>query len=278
MSTSDLRPLTGSRRTPGPLSKVPEATAVFWVIKILTTGAGETASDFIGNSALPLAAALAVLTAAALVTGLVWQFRASRYVAPVYWLAVAMISVVGTMLSDGSRIALGITYLESTITFVIALIVVFTLWYRREGTLSIHSVYTRRREIFYWCAVVATFALGTSTGDWTAVSLNLGFLGAGLMFIGIILVPLVAHRLFGLNAVLAFWMAYITTRPLGASFADWMAVRRSDGGLGLGTGPVTLVLGVVILAFIGWLTWSGRDLTESLDVDLSESARTAREV
>jgi uncharacterized membrane-anchored protein len=273
MTTPDAQRAVKPERTKAFLSKVPEATAAFWVIKILTTGTGETASDFIGNSAIPLAAALVVVTAAALVTALVLQFKAERYVAPIYWFAIAMISVVGTMLSDGSRIALGISFLESTVSFVIALIVVFSLWYRRERTLSIHSIYTRRRELFYWAAVVATFALGTSAGDWTAVSLNLGFLGSGLMFIAVILVPFFAHRYLGLNAVLAFWMAYITTRPLGASFADWMAVGRSRGGLGWGTGPVTLVLSLIILAFVGWLTWTGQDLVESLDVDLD--ARTA---
>lgn len=265
MPQSVTQPTTARRHL---LSKVPEATAIFWVIKILTTGTGETASDFIGNSAIPVAAALVVLTVIALVTALVLQFKAERYVAPIYWSAVAMISVVGTMLSDGSRIALGISFLTSTISFVIALAVVFGAWYRSERTLSIHSIYTRRREVFYWCAVVATFALGTSAGDWTARSLNLGFLGSGFMFIGIILIPAIGHRWFGLSPILAFWMAYITTRPLGASFADWMAVSPRDGGLGWGTGPVTAVFGLVILTFIGYLSWTGRDLIESLDVEL----------
>jgi uncharacterized membrane-anchored protein len=264
MTTPDLRRATALGR----LSKVPEATAAFWVIKILTTGTGETASDFIGNSAIPVAAVLVVVTVVALVTALVLQFRAQRYVAPIYWAAIAMISVVGTMLSDGSRIALGISFFTSTLSFVIALVAVFVLWYRRERTLSIHSITTRRREIFYWCAVVATFALGTSAGDWTAMSLNLGFLGSGLMFIGIILVPFVAHRFFGLNAIVAFWAAYITTRPLGASFADWLAVEKSRGGLGFGTGPVTLVFSIVILVFVAWISWKGRDLVESLDVEV----------
>jgi uncharacterized membrane-anchored protein len=268
MPQSATAPATARRNL---LSKVPEATAIFWVIKILTTGTGETASDFIGNSAIPVAAALVVLTVVALVTALILQFKAGRYVAPIYWSAVAMISVVGTMLSDGSRIGLGISFLASTVGFVIALAVVFGAWYRSEQTLSIHSIYTRRREVFYWCAVIATFALGTSAGDWTARSLNLGFLGSGVMFIGIILIPAIAYRWFGLNAILAFWMAYITTRPLGASFADWMAVGHSDGGLGWGTGPVTLVFGLVILAFIGYLTWTGRDLVESLDVELNQT-------
>jgi uncharacterized membrane-anchored protein len=271
MTTPDLR-VNGPRVATTALSKVPEATAAFWVIKILTTGTGETASDFIGNSAVPVAAALVAVTVVALVTALVLQFRADRYVAPVYWAAIAMISVVGTMLSDGSRIALGISFLSSTVSFVIALVVVFSLWYRQEGTLSIHSIYTRPREIFYWCAVIATFALGTSAGDWTAMSLHLGFLGSGLMFVGIILVPLIAYRFLGLPAVPAFWIAYVTTRPLGASFADWMAVERDRGGLGWGTGPVTAVLAVVILAFVAWLSWTGRDAVESLDVDLSPEA------
>ena len=267
MTTPDVRrAATPVDKTPL-MSKVPEATAAFWVIKILTTGTGETASDFIGNAALPIAVALVALTAIALVTAVTLQFKADRYVAPIYWGAIAMISVVGTMLSDGSRIALGISFLESTVSFVIALVAVFTLWYRREHTLSIHSIYTRPRELFYWSAVVATFALGTSAGDWTAWSLNLGFLKSGIMFIGIILTPLIAYRFLGLNSVLAFWMAYITTRPLGASFADWLAVEKSKGGLGLGTGPVTLFFAVIILALVCWLTWSGRDAVESLDVE-----------
>jgi len=274
MTTPDARQAKTPQRTSPLLSKVPEATAVFWVIKILTTGTGETASDFIGNSPVPVAVALVAVTAIALITALVLQFRTDRYVAPIYWFAIAMISVVGTMLSDGSRIALGITFFASTISFVLTLIIVFTLWYRRERTLSIHSIYTRPREIFYWSAVIATFALGTSAGDWTAMSLNLGFLGSGLMFIAIILLPLAAHKILGMNPVLAFWAAYITTRPLGASFADWMAVEKDRGGLGWGTGPVTLVLSIVILAFIGWLTWTGRDLIESLDVDLDYEPET----
>ena len=252
----------------GLLSKVPEATAIFWLIKILTTGTGETASDFIGNSAVPVAVVLVLLTAVALVTAMVLQFKADRYVAPIYWAAIAMISVVGTMLSDGSRIALGISFLTSTVTFVVALIAVFVTWYRSEGTLSIHSIYTRRRETFYWCTVVATFALGTSAGDWTATSLNIGFRNSGFLFCGIILIPLIAHRFLGLNPVVAFWWAYITTRPLGASFADWMAVERDRGGLGWGTGPVTAVFGVLILALVGYLTWTRRDLVESLDVEV----------
>jgi uncharacterized membrane-anchored protein len=264
MPSSVTTPSTTTRHL---LSKVPEATAMFWLIKILTTGTGETASDFIGNSAVPVAVALVLLTGVALVTALVLQFKADRYVAPIYWAAIAMISVVGTMLSDGSRIALGISFFVSTVSFVIALAVVFVTWYRSERTLSIHSIYTRRRETFYWCAVVATFALGTSAGDWTAMSLNLGFLKSGVMFMGIILVPYVAHRFFGLNAVLAFWMAYITTRPLGASFADWMAVEKDRGGLGLGTGPVTVFFGLIIIALVGYLTWTGRDVVESLDVE-----------
>jgi uncharacterized membrane-anchored protein len=265
MPQSVTTPTTDRRHA---LSKVPEATAMFWLIKVLTTGTGETASDFIGNSALWLAGILVVLTAVALITALVLQFRADRYVAPIYWAAIAMISVVGTMLSDGSRIALGISYLVSTIAFVVAVTAVFTTWYRSERTLSIHSIYTRRRETFYWCAVVATFALGTSTGDWTAQSLNLGFLGSGLMFVAIIAIPAIAHRWLGLNPIFAFWWAYITTRPLGASFADWMAVDKHNGGLGWGTGPVTSIFGIVIIVLVAYLTWTGRDAVESLDVEL----------
>ncbi len=260
-----IAPAAGRRHL---FSKVPEATAAFWIIKIMTTGMGETASDFMGNQPTLLAAALVAATAIVLVTALVLQFRADRYVAPIYWLAIVMISVVGTMVSDGSRVALGVSFLTSTITFVVVLVGVFGFWYRSERTLSIHSIYTRRRETFYWLAVVATFALGTSAGDMTARTLDLGYLGSGFMFIGVILVPAIAYRWFGMNPILSFWMAYVTTRPLGASFADWMAVRHSEGGLGWGTGPVTAVLAVVILAFVGYLTLSRRDVVESLDVEL----------
>ncbi|GAA3597201.1 membrane protein [Kineosporia mesophila] len=235
------------------LSKVPEATALFWTIKICTTGMGEAASDFMGTRPVLVAAVLVALSGTALVWLLLRQFRADRYVPWIYWGTVAMISVFGTVAADGLRTALGLSYGATTIAFALAVAVSLSAWYRSERTLSIHDITTRRREIFYWVTVVATFALGTAAGDLTAHSLGLGYLDSGLLFLAVIAVPYLLHRGSdgrALNATAAFWAAYIVTRPLGASFADWAAVPRHDGGLHLGTGPVTLVLLIVIAALV----------------------------
>jgi uncharacterized membrane-anchored protein len=225
--------------------KVAAATAAFWVIKVLTTGMGETASDFLARTAVPeLAVGLTGLVLAAL---LVAQVRAARFHPWLYWAAVAMVSVFGTMAADVLHIVLGVSYLVSTVAFGIAVAVLLALWHRVEGTLAIHSITTRRREVFYWCTVLATFALGTAAGDLTATTLGLGYLASGVLFAAAIAVPAVAHRWWGLNAVLAFWIAYVLTRPLGASFADWLAVSPDRAGLDLGTGPVSAVLVVVIV-------------------------------
>jgi uncharacterized membrane-anchored protein len=190
----------------------------------------------------------------ALVAALVLQFMARRYVPWIYWLAVAMVGVFGTMAADVLHVGLGVPYVVSTAFFAVSLAVVFTLWYLSEKTLSIHSIYTTRREIFYWAAVMATFALGTAAGDMTAVTLHLGYLTSGMMFAVVVAVPAVAHRWFGLNTILAFWFAYIATRPLGASFADWMGVSHARGGLDLGAGPVSMALAILIAAFVLYMT------------------------
>ncbi len=214
------------------LSRVPEVTAFFWIIKVLTTGMGETTSDFLVHQLGPPIAV--VLGAAVFSAALVWQLRAGRYVAWTYWLAVAMVGVFGTMAADVLHVGLGIPYLVSTAFYAIVLTAVFFVWERSEHTLSIHSILTRRRELFYWAAVLATFALGTAAGDMTARTLGLGYLGSGIMFGVLIAVPAVGHFRFGWSPILAFWFAYIVTRPLGASFADWMSVPASRGGLGMG--------------------------------------------
>ena len=244
-------------------SKVPEVTAIFWIIKVLTTGMGETTSDFLAHALNPAIAVLlgGVLFAAALFL----QFLARRYVPWVYWTAVAMVAVFGTMAADILHIGLGIPYLVSSIFFFIVLLIIFALWFRSEKTLSIHSIHTTRREAFYWSTVLATFALGTATGDMTATTLHLGYFASGILFL--ILIVLVtalhyaakavlgaAHRHQSRNAVLAFWLAYILTRPLGASFADWMGVSAARGGLAWGTGPVSLVLLGIIIILVGYLT------------------------
>ena len=219
---------------------------------------GETTSDFLVHRLGPPPAVLIGL--AAFSAALWLQLRAGRYVAWIYWLAVAMVGVFGTMAADVLHVGLGIPYVVSTTFYAIVLTAVFMTWQRSELTLSIHSILTRRRELFYWAAVLATFALGTAAGDMTARTLGLGYLGSGVMFAVLIAVPAVACRRFGMNAVLAFWFAYIVTRPLGASFADWMAVPNSRGGLGFGYGPVSVVLAVLIVAFVAYLASSRIDV------------------
>lgn len=234
------------------LSKVPEATAAFWAIKILSTGMGETTSDFLVHLIDPmLAVGLAGIVFAA---ALALQFAVRRYVAWIYWLAVVMVSIFGTMVADVLHVGFGIPYLVSTVFFAALLAVIFAVWRGCEGTLSIHSITTRRRELFYWAAVLTTFALGTAAGDMTAVTLDLGYFTSGILFAVIIGIPAMAFRLFGLNAVLAFWFAYIVTRPLGASFADWLGVAPERDGLGFGTGRVSLVVALIIVVILGYET------------------------
>lgn len=238
------------------LTKVPEATALFWIIKVLTTGMGETTSDYLVNRIdRPLAVALGAIGLAA---ALALQFAARRYVEWIYWWAVVMVAIFGTMAADVLHVQLGIAYAVSTTFFAAALAVVLSVWYSTEKTLSIHSINTPRRELFYWATVLTTFALGTAAGDLTAVTLHLGYFSSGLLFAGLIALPAIGYRWVGLNAIAAFWCAYILTRPLGASFADWMAVPAARGGLGYGTGPISVVLGVVIVALVGCLTITGR--------------------
>ena len=171
-----------------------------------------------------------------------------------------MVAVFGTMAADVLHVGLGIPYAVSTAFYSVVLAVIFVLWYRSEGTLSIHSIYTRRRELFYWATVLATFALGTAAGDLTAKVVGLGYLGSGVMFAVVIAIPYVGYRWFGLNPIVAFWFAYIVTRPLGASFADWLAWPPSAGGLGLGHGMVSLVSAVIIIGLVGYMAATHKDV------------------
>jgi len=229
-------------------STVPEVTALFWVVKVLTTGMGETTSDFFVLDFDPVIAV--TVGFAVFVAALAVQLAMRRYVPAVYWFAVAAVSVFGTMAADAAHVVLGIPYVASTVALAVALTVILIAWRRVEGTLSIHSITTRRRELFYWATVLITFALGTAAGDLTATALHLGYLASGIVFAVVIAVPAVAFRWLKLNAVVAFWFAYIVTRPLGASFADWMGVPTARGGLGWGTGPVSLVLAVIIVVLV----------------------------
>jgi uncharacterized membrane-anchored protein len=253
------------------LAKVPEVTALFWAIKVLTTGMGEAGADYLGGISIPLAGAVGVLL---LVGALTVQFRADRYVAARYWAAVAAVAVFGTMVADGPHKVLGLSYLACTLGCVVLVAGCFLVWWRSEGTLSIHSITTRRREAFYWATVLATFALGTALGDLTAMVWHLGFFWAGVLFTALIAVPAVGWARFGLNPVVAFWSAYVLTRPLGASFADWAGKpHHLAGGLGLGDGPVTVVSLALIVALVAWCAVTRRDVQQP--VATQDAARSA---
>jgi uncharacterized membrane-anchored protein len=239
--------------------KVPEVTIFFWIVKLLTTGMGETTSDYLVYHINPYLAV--TLGAVGLVVSMALQFAVRRYIPWVYWLAVVMVAIFGTMAADVVHIVLGVPYLVSSLCFAAALAVIFSGWYLSEKTLSIHSITTRRRELFYWAAIMATFALGTAVGDMTASTLGLGYLDSGILFAILFALPAVGYWLLGLNEILAFWFAYIMTRPLGASFADWLGKPQSFSGLGLGTGPISLVLAVLIVGLVGYLSVTRKDVT-----------------
>jgi uncharacterized membrane-anchored protein len=241
-------------------SKVPLITAYFWIIKLLSTAMGEATSDYMVRTIDPVIAVLLGFTG--FVIAMVLQFRAKAYNAWIYWLAVVMVAVFGTQAADVLHIKFGVPYIASTAFYAIVLAVIFILWYRAEGTLSIHSIRTPRRELFYWATVLATFAMGTATGDMTARTLNLGYLASGIWFLIAFAAVAVAHWKFRLNPILAFWMAYVLTRPVGASFADYIAFPHSVGALGAGHGTVALVLTVVIAILVGYLAVTRKDVED----------------
>jgi uncharacterized membrane-anchored protein len=244
------------------LSKVPEVTAYFWIVKALTTGMGESTSDFLVHAMIPQIAV--VLGGIAFAIALFIQFSKDRYVPWAYWLAVAMVGVFGTMCADVLHVGFGVPYIASTIFFGVALVAVFRTWHRSEGTLSIHSIRTPRRELFYWAAVVATFALGTAAGDLTAVTFGLGYFGSAVLFAVVIAIPALGYFRYRMSPILAFWFAYVVTRPLGASIADWLGKSSESGGLGLGTGPVSLVLAATIAGFVAYLSATGKDTPDEI--------------
>jgi uncharacterized membrane-anchored protein len=243
--------LLWQRITPA-ATKVPEISLLFWVIKLLTTAMGEATSDFLVFQIDPVIAV--ILGAAGLALAMAIQLLVRRYVPPAYWFAVAMVAVFGTMGADVVHIGLGIPYVVSTVFFAVCLGVIFAVWYAIERTLSIHSIYTPRRELFYWATVMATFALGTAAGDMTASTMGLGYFTSGVMFAVLFALPALGYRLIKLNPILAFWTAYVLTRPFGASFADWAGKAHSLSGLGLGTAGVSVVLAVLIVILVGYLT------------------------
>jgi uncharacterized membrane-anchored protein len=235
------------------LSKVPEITVGFWIAKALSTALGESTSDFLVHRLGPYAAVF--IGALTLLIGLAWQFSTRRYVAWVYWFAVIMVAISGTLAADAVHVGLGIPYVMSTVFYALVLAAVFVVWQRTEGTLSIHSITTVRRELFYWAAVLATFALGTAAGDMTAATLGWGYLSSGLFFAVVLLVPAILYARTTISPVFLFWFAYVFTRPLGASFADWFGKDRHLGGLALGDGPVSAVVTVAILAVVARLAY-----------------------
>lgn len=251
------------------LNKVPEITIFFWIIKILCTTVGETAADFLNfNLNLGLTLTSYVMTAVLLIV-LVFQISLRRYIAINYWTAVVFISIVGTLITDNLTDNLGIPLLTTTIAFSIALTLVFVIWYARVRTLSIHSIRTRERELFYWAAILFTFALGTAVGDLIAEKLNVGYLlSAGLFGVIIAAITFAYYRL-KLNAVFAFWAAYILTRPFGASMGDFLSQPHDAGGLAFGTVGTSVIFLGLILAFVAYLTVTRKDIAQ---IEVSEDS------
>ena len=236
--------------------KVPELTVYFWIVKVLTTGMGEATSDYFVHTYDPYL--VVILAFLILALSVLVQVALPRYNTWSYWFAVSMVAVFGTMAAGIVHIYFGVPYLWSSSLYAVSVVFIFAVWYAVERTLSVHSIYSRRRELFYWAAVLATFAMGTAVGDMTAVSFHLGFFASGILFAILIAIPAVAYRL-GLNEIVAFWWAYIITRPLGASFADWLAVPASQGGLNFGKGAVSIATWVLIIAFVTFLALTRKE-------------------
>jgi uncharacterized membrane-anchored protein len=241
------------------LSKVPEITLMFWVIKVLTTGMGEAMSDFLGQKSIPIGGAIGVF---GFIYAMRLQLRQREYRAPVYWFAVAMVAIFGTMVADVLKDGTGVSYAVTTPFFAAATAFVFYRWYRSEGTLSIHSITTHRRERYYWCAVLATFALGTAAGDLTAISLNLGFFASIVLFGAAIAVPALLWWRGRLNPIVAFWSAYVVTRPLGASIVDWLGKPPSNTGRGWGDGTVSGLCLIVFAGLVAYVAVSKADVQQ----------------
>ena len=256
---------------PAPLAaKVPEVIFLFWVVKILTTAGGEATSDYfktwgnIGGGGTEL-----IL----FVVALILQFGTRRYRAFAYWFLAYSIAIFGTGVADFLHLDVGIPYAGTTLLWALVLIAIFWTWQHQEGTLSIHSVTTQRREAFYWATVFATFALGTALGDFTATSLGLGYLASGIFFGVVILIPALAWWRMGLNSIAAFWMAYVVTRPLGASFADYISKPPGMSGIGFGDGPTAVVFSLAVFIFVSYLAVARPDIQPALTTSASTDRR-----
>lgn len=270
-SGDGLVPLIG-RFFPAPLAaKVPEVIFVFWVVKILTTAGGEATSDYLKTFGNIEGGGIEVLV---IVVGLALQFEARRYRAFAYWFLAYAIAITGTGVADFLHLDVHIPYSGTTLLWAAILAAIFWLWQRSEGTLSIHSITTQRREAFYWATVFATFALGTALGDYTAVSLNLGYLDSGILFGVVILIPAVARWQLGLNGIAAFWMSYVITRPLGASFADYISKSHNLSGINFGDGPTAIVFAVAVLILVSYLARARPDIQQPLEAPAAQTRST----
>lgn len=236
------------------LNKVPAVTLIFWIIKIMATTVGETAADFLSFNLKLGLTNTSLLMAGLLVIALLFQLRSHRYVPALYWTVVVFVSIVGTLISDNLVDNFGVSLTTTTIIFGVALVIVFALWYASEKTLSVHTIETTKRELFYWAAILCTFALGTSAGDLIGESLGLGYVRSALLFGGLIAAVFLAYRYLHLNAVFAFWAAYILTRPLGASMGDLLTQTKKDGGLGISTTIISSIFLVAILLLVVYLS------------------------
>jgi uncharacterized membrane-anchored protein len=254
-------------------AKVPEVTFLFWVLKLLTTAAGEATSDFLALHGYALAG---VVEVAIFVVAVVIQFSTRRYIAAAYWFLALAIAIFGTGAADFMHLVVGIPYGGTTTIWAVVLAAIFWLWYRSERTLSIHSIVTRRRELYYWATVYATFALGTALGDFTASVLHFGYLGSIVLFAIVIVVPAVAWARFGMNSVLCFWFAYVVTRPLGASIADWFSKPRDISGLAYGDGPVAVVLLLLLAVLVIYTAAARYDIQQPATPDGLPDGQPAR--
>lgn len=254
-------PLIG-RFFPAPVAaKVPEVILVFWVVKILTTAGGEATSDYLKTYGNFVGGGIEGLV---IVVGLLLQFGNRRYRAFAYWSLAFAIAITGTGVSDFLHLDVHIPYAGTTLLWAVVLAAIFWLWQRNEGTLSIHSITTQRRESYYWATVFATFALGTALGDFTATSLNLGYLDSGILFTIVILLPALARWRFGLNGIAAFWMSYVVTRPLGASFADYISKPKHLSGINFGDGPTAIIFALAVFVFVCYLALARPDIQKPL--------------
>ncbi|MBE9125582.1 MULTISPECIES: hypothetical protein [unclassified Coleofasciculus] len=233
------------------LNRVPEVTLYFWIIKVLATTVGETAADFLSVTLNLGLSVTSYIMSGLLLIALFKQVQLKRYVPAIYWLVVVLISIVGTLITDKLVDDFGVSLVTTTIVFSVVLLVVFGLWYSSEKTLAMHSINTAKRELYYWVAILFTFALGTATGDLLAESLNLGYAQAGLIFGASIAIITIGYYYFDMNAVLAFWIAYILTRPLGASMGDLLSQPAKNGGFGFGTvGTSMMFLSIIVILVI----------------------------